>query len=278
MWSGLGNLLVERSKTSRCIIIVAPYIKARTLRRILRSAGSLSHLVCVTRWLVDELAQGVSDIRVREVTLAVGGKFMLHENLHAKYYRFDGDVFIGSANMTDTALGWSRSPNLEVLYSPGELFDFRQFEKKVMGNAREVGDLELQGWRLAVDSSQGLYGRIDERKRVIREWSPKARDVDSVLHVYSGRSDAIASEDELGAAMADVAALEIPLGLGETEVLAWVASRLVSSSFVSAVVARQGMGLDRAAKTLAEEYGRGVMEARRDLEAVHNWLSAIAAR
>ena len=248
------------------------------MRRILQRAESLSQLICVTRWLVNELAQGVSDMMVREVTMRAGGKFMLHENLHAKYYRFDEDVFIGSANLTNAALGWSSSPNLEVLYSPGQTFKFGEFEGEVLRYAREVGDLELQGWRLAVESAQELYDGIGERERVNRSWSPKARDVDSVLHVYSGRSDAIVSDDEEKAAIEDLAALEIPDGLGEMEVLAWIASRLVSSSFVSAVVARQGIDSDQAAKELSEEYRRGVMEARRDLEAVHNWLSAIGVK
>lgn len=278
MWRGLGDLLVERSKTARCVILIAPYIKSHAMERLLRNARSLSQLICVTRWFASELAQGVSDIEVREATIRAGGKFLLHENLHAKYYRFDEDVFVGSANLTDAALGWSRSANLEILYSAGEAFDFREFEKEVLRHAREVGDLELRGWKLAVENARGLYDEIDKREGVNREWSPKARDVDSILDVYSGRRDAIVSEDERNAAMADVSALEIPDGLGETEVLAWVASHLVSSSFVSAVVSRQGMDSDQAARELAEEYGRGVMEARRDLEAVHNWLSAIAAK
>ena len=248
------------------------------MKRILRRAGSMSRLVCVTRWLVDELAEGVSDIAVREVVREAGGRFMLHQSLHAKYYRFDGEAFVGSANLTDAGLGWSKSPNLEILCRTGEEFNRGEFEEEVLSQAREIGDLEQQGWMLAVERARKPYEKSDEREAMSGEWSPKARDIASVLHVYSGRRGAIASEDEQRAAIDDVKALEIPDGLVEMEVLAWISSHLVSNSFVNAVLARQGMQSDQAAKELAEEYQRGVVEARRDLEAVHNWLSVLAAR
>ena len=238
---------------------------------------SLSCFVCVTRWLVDDIVQGVSDIGVRKLVQNAGGRFLLHQNLHAKYYRFDGEVFVGSANLTDAALGWSKLPNLEILSRAGDEFGCKAFEEELLVQAREIGDLEEEGWKLAMERAQRQHKASDHDESVSRKWVPKARDIDSVLHVYSGRDDAIASEDEQRAAREDIRALEIPDGLDETGVLVWISSQLVSNSFVSSVVARRGMDSDQAAKELAEEYRRGVVEARRDLEAVHNWLSALAA-
>ena len=203
---------------------------------------------------------------------------MLHQRLHAKYYRFDWGVFVGSANLTDAALGWSKSPNLEILCRAPQGFEYRVFEEKVLSQAREIGDLEQQGWMLAVEGARKSNQEVEERQLVNREWSPKARDIGSILNVYFGRRDAIASEDEQRAATDDAQALNIPDGLEEIEVLAWIYSQLVSNSFVNAVVSRRGMESNQAAKELAEEYQRGVVETRRDLEAVHNWLSVIAAK
>ena len=48
-----------------------------------------------------------------------GGSFKLHARLHAKYYRFDDRVLVGSANMTASGLGYRHRGNLEILCEPG---------------------------------------------------------------------------------------------------------------------------------------------------------------
>ena len=84
-------------------VIVAPYIKEHSLLRLLEQLPHLERLTCVTRWLAGDIAVGVSDTAVRDLVRSFGGAFRLHPGLHAKYYRFDDAVLVGSANLTDAA-------------------------------------------------------------------------------------------------------------------------------------------------------------------------------
>ena len=86
-------------------VIAAPYIKENSLRRMLDQLPHLERLTCVTRWQAGDIAAGVSDTVVRDLVRSLGGAFRLHPSLHAKYYRFDDGVLVGSANLTDAGLG-----------------------------------------------------------------------------------------------------------------------------------------------------------------------------
>ena len=44
-------------------------------------------------------------------------------SLHAKYYRCDGHVLIGSANLTESGMGLGASPNFEILALADRSFD-----------------------------------------------------------------------------------------------------------------------------------------------------------
>jgi len=166
MWQELGEKLATQAEDSRYVFIVAPYIKAQTLKRILQRVKLMNQLVCITRWSVDELIQGVSDISVRKIAQEAGGKFMLHQRLHAKYYRFDAQIFVGSANVTDRAMGWSSLSNLEILHRVNDEFDHNGFEKEVLCGSREIGDLEEKGWKLAVGRAQQSFEQSHEGQRV----------------------------------------------------------------------------------------------------------------
>ena len=104
-------------------VIAAPYIKEPSLRRLLEHLPQLEQLTCVTRWQAGDIAAGVSDTVVRDLVRSLGGAFRLHPSLHAKYYRFDDGVLVGSANLTDAGLGVGRIYNLEILARPGGDFD-----------------------------------------------------------------------------------------------------------------------------------------------------------
>ena len=115
------------SQAHREILLVAPFIKVNTLAGYSIPSVNSVKVQCVTRWRPDEIAIGVSDL---DVWLLIkerrDSSLWLRSDLHAKYYRGDDEVLVGSANLTDAALGWSHHPNLELLIASTKLGDFEQ--------------------------------------------------------------------------------------------------------------------------------------------------------
>ena len=100
--------------TAGQITLIAPFIKVRPLRRLLVGCEGRD-LRVYTRWLPTEVAAGVSDLETLEYVEAAGGQLHLLRELHAKAFIAGGFALVGSANITDAALGWSNQPNLETL-------------------------------------------------------------------------------------------------------------------------------------------------------------------
>ena len=116
------DALLERCTGATEAVIVAPYIKVGPLTTVLDQLRMGASVECFTRWTPLDIHMGVSDLECRTVVVDRGGAFRLHNRLHAKYYRFDDRVLIGSANMTASGLSYPRHGNLEILCEPGPPF------------------------------------------------------------------------------------------------------------------------------------------------------------
>ena len=135
----------QRCADAETVLIAAPYIKEPPLRELLDRIEA-PRLRCVSSWTPFEIRLGSSDLGCRALILEAGGQFMLHPSLHAKYYRADEFVLIGSANLTASGLGLAASPNLEILCEPGGAFDWQDFESQLLGESREITDEEFNLW------------------------------------------------------------------------------------------------------------------------------------
>src|SRR5690606_13352584 len=115
----LGDQLEQLCRsTTQTLWLVAPFIKQVTLKRLLEHVAPEVTIDCVTRWRLDEIVAGVSDLGVwLLIRERPNSTLWLRSDLHAKYYRGDHQALVGSANLTNTALGWSPRPNLELLIS-----------------------------------------------------------------------------------------------------------------------------------------------------------------
>lgn len=99
------------------VLIIAPFIKIDALRSLLKVVPSGTHLRCVTRWLPEEVAIGVSDPEILDL-LEDRGNFSLTlvDRLHAKLYIAGDRCLVGSANVTLAGLGeGGDSNNIEIL-------------------------------------------------------------------------------------------------------------------------------------------------------------------
>lgn len=124
----------------RELLIVAPFVKVEALRRLLSKRRATAEVTFVTRWRADEIALGVSDVGAFDVIAELSGKTFLVNRLHAKYFRSDSRVLMGSANVTATALGWARTPNLELLGEIPRDESSYSFERTLFAEGIEVDE------------------------------------------------------------------------------------------------------------------------------------------
>lgn len=98
------------------VLLVAPFVKAAVVAALLAAVPDAVPVRCVTRWRAEEVLTGVSDLEVADVVAArPGTRLLLLPDLHAKLYIRGDRCLVGSANLTQTALGWSSRSNAELL-------------------------------------------------------------------------------------------------------------------------------------------------------------------
>ena len=257
------------------LVIVAPYIKAEAIERLLALAANDVQLMCVTRWQTQDMALGASDVQCRQIVLSMGGQFLLHPTLHAKYYRFDDRILIGSANLTLSGMGWGSHPNLEILAPPSDAFDYRAFEMELLARARPVSETEYEHWAAIQSAPAEIVAATPQMSRHLN-WRPVTREFANLILAYHGRAQDIASTDEARRAQSDIAALSLPRDLPTGQLRMLVTMSLLSSAFASEVLRVQHMDSVNAARELSDLYGVPLNVARHDMETVHNWLRELA--
>ncbi len=142
----IGLSLREYAKKARHrLSLAAPFIKRKTLEYLLADVEPSVALTVFTRWSVDEISAGVSDLSVVDLVRERGGsRLLLHPRLHAKVILIDDQAAaIGSANITNAALGFAGQSNAEVMAIlqpvPNRLFLFlRQLERESVPATEEL--------------------------------------------------------------------------------------------------------------------------------------------
>lgn len=252
-------------------VLVAPYIKADTLRRVLAFTSEKAQLTCVTRWQRADISAGVSDVACRTLIVDRGGRFLLNQRLHAKYYRFEKSVLIGSANLTASGMGYGASSNLEILYEPGFGFDSDAFEETLLEGARDVTDSEFERWK--------NLERIPVAVTVVTqsedpsEWMPMTREPVHVWLVYRGDVAAVVSHDERLRAARDLRVLSLPPNLDRPGFDAIVGAELLSSAAIADVMRTDGLSDEIAWTQLADKWRTTRREAQRFRETAWNWIA-----
>lgn len=253
------------------VLLVAPYIKLDTLRRVLALTSEEALLKCVTRWKREDVTAGVSDVACWTLVAERGGQFLLNQRLHAKYYRFGDAVLIGSANLTAAGMGYGPFPNAEILCEPGLGFDGSAFEQELLGEAREVTDQEFECWNV-LERIPGAVAAV-ARSEEPNEWRPMSREPVHVWLAYRGDTTGVVSSDERVRAVRDLAALHLPPDLDRSSFDAIVGAELLSSVPIADVMATDGLPDEVAWTLLADRWGTTRREAQRFRETAWNWVA-----
>ena len=266
--------LLSACKDASEATIVAPYIKSPTLSELISKLQQTARIECFTRWNPDDLLRGSSDTLCRTIVKERGGDFYLHNRLHAKYYRFDDRVLVGSANTTSSGLSFPKPGNLEILCEPGTDFNSEAFEQNLRRQAHEVSDEEFQIWLLCPVSPelQSTTGDpFDEN--TIDSWKPRTRYPEYLWLSYSNREEQIPSAEQRAFARADLNTLKPPIRLDETRFNNWIRASLLAAPIVDMVKALAHEAPEKAWQQISIFWNISTRESERILSTTQNWLA-----
>lgn len=140
------------------IQIVSPFIKSGTVSRFLRCNHTKMRVV--TRFNLNDMAAGVSDISALRRLLVAGAEVRGIKNLHSKLYLFGSSrVIVTSANMTEAGLLRNHefgfvSENADVIAECSRYFE--DLWRRGSGN---LTNKELDSWEEALTSYRAAGGR-----------------------------------------------------------------------------------------------------------------------
>ncbi len=210
------------------VLLVAPFIKASALKQLFTEISINVSVKCITRWLPEEVVAGVSDLEVwcliRE---RPHSSLWLRPDLHAKFYRADEKCLVGSANLTAKALGWSNSPNLELLVPlTASEPTLKTFEAELFRGCVQVNESLFEQMSATVqllaekypdlsplvsdtpDTSQEETSASDE-KVPLEAWLPTLRNPEDLYLAYSGQQEKLSTAAR-EAATSDLRSLPTP--------------------------------------------------------------------
>ena len=277
----------------RDLVLVAPFMKARVLDKLLKDVSDEVRVRCVTRWKPDEIAAGVSDLGVFDVLSSrPRTSLRLLPHLHAKYFRADERCLIGSANLTASALGWVLPCNVEILVEVAptdpRLQEFEHFAlsealiatvelRSLMESAAEdvvtcqrESDLPISAtWRREAE----VRTREAAPSMMMATWLPAMREPHDLYLAYAGRGGEL-SEASREAALRDLAVLDPPVGLPRetfTRVIAAALLQMPMLAEIDAYVARpRRFGAVR--DLLTSKTGQGRSQASDAWQTTMRWL------
>ena len=267
------EIILEHCRGATNVTIAAPYVKAGSLVKLLQEIGPQATVQCVTRWSPQDISAAVSDIESRTVVVDYGGSFRLHNRLHAKFYRFDEQILIGSANLTASGMSTNHPGNLEILCSPESSFDSTSFEQALVRDSREVSDTEFFMWQRCP-----IYAPPKPEEVPVpsgspaEDWRPMTRFPEYLWLAYTQQYGEINPDEQLELAYQDIQTLRIPPRLTKTEFDNWILACLSSSPFVDTVKELTGSDDRTAWREIASQWQITTAEAERSLTTTQMWL------
>lgn len=246
--SALPGRQLERlaATAASSLMLVAPFTKESVVERLLSHVREGVDVCIYTRWRVDEVAAGVSDLAVWNVAQNHGASVWLCNSLHGKLYLSDARALVGSANLTNRALGWAPSPNLELLIecppTDAGVVDFvAELQRHSVPASQQLHDdiaALVEGYREAHPtpepaSSVAAAGMGDDGSPSM-DWFPQLQEPRDFVEAYQGNLECLTRQG-CASARIDLEALSLPAGLDDDSLRAVVAGALLQTPLLASI-------------------------------------------
>ena len=240
--SALGDEIVRFLGRARSeVIVVAPFIGAAAFSRLVDAVPPSADARVVTRWRPEDVLSGVSDLRVLEIGKKRGIPLFLRDDLHAKLYVADHRCLVGSANVTETALGWRTPSNLELLVSVERQL-VEELLEELFKNAILANDLQRDRLQLLVDAvGQQKDFRIASvgdggvPSRLPANWVPTIKTPEDLFALYSGDEQRV-MRTGMDVTRAELRRFQVPPGLREAGFRSWISAILAQTPVIERTI------------------------------------------
>lgn len=279
----LGKDVVSLLENAKCnALVVAPFVRSNALDTLLSHIPAGTQTTVVTRWRPTDLLMGVADLGVYDLTISKGASLYLRYDLHAKLFAADDRCLVGSANVTDTALGWRSPQNLELLVTVSRSEpEVARFEERLFKGA--ISATAALRDRLAefLDNYQGPKPPITklgaETPGQLRpDWIPRIRNPEELFAVYSGSADI--GRAALQAMREDLGQLDVAPGMNEALFREWIAAAISQTPLIQTVIShieQKGEVTELDIATFLRKFGidSDAFRPREVLENLERWLT-----
>ena len=252
------RIKVLLAKAQHRVLLCSPFVKARVLETVLSMVPASVAVRVVTRWRAREIAAGVSDLEVLDITnRRERTELMLLDDLHAKLYLADEECLVGSANLTAKALGWVEHSNVELLVSVTVTDEnvamlLRRLEFAEPATFRHRSELEAEVALLAAE--HGPTRSLDEGSEVAEwsgcralAWLPRCAAPQKLYEIYRNTETTVVTDGTKADGVEDLRDLNIFPGLLEEEFVA---------------IVKDGLRLMPAVARILREVPRGLTDKR----------------
>lgn len=249
----LGTQLEQLCQSGkRDVLLVSPFIKVSAFQRLLAGIADEVSITCVTRWRPEEIVAGVNDLEIWPLLRDRPRSMLwLRSNLHAKFYRADDRCLVGSANITNTALGWMPHPNLELLVAmPAQHPTMQAFETEIFREcllvdqyifehmSKLVGLVEPQivSQLLVIHDVPNPTYKADLLEPYIpaADWLPTLRQPADLYLAYAQRNNEL-TEIGRAATQLDLREFPVPPGLPRSAFDAYVGVLLIQKPLIQKI-------------------------------------------
>lgn len=265
------------------VLIIAPFIKAAALSKLLDVVPAGTRKTIVTRCRVADFLAGVSDLEVFDVAASRDADVRLCQVLHAKLYVADDSCLVGSANVTGAALGWRSPANLELL-SATSINDERvaafllDLESRTTPATRRMYE-DMKELVASVDVGVGKVNLDDGGVRLAvlpTDWIPRARSPEELYAAYVGEEDV--TYGLYRTLREELSEMGVVDGLSKGAFYAWLGEAIGGTPLVRAVteqIDREGSVTESGLRGALEDIGLvvGEIDVRDLLEVLERWLT-----
>ena len=265
------------------VLLCAPFIKVGVLRTVFSVIDKAVAVRIITRWRAAEVASGISDLEVFELTNErPNTELALLDDLHAKLYLADDEGLAGSANLTATALGWAEQTNVELLLpvkpsDPEVACLLRRLERAEPATYAIRSAIQAEAARLsAARLNEGQDVSNDMETAPNCAWLPSCAAPERLRAIYDDAQTTEVVQGTREDGLADLRDLYIPGSLSSSEFKAAVRDTLLLMPAFRRIIDRIPQGLtDTGGTTLISEVRPDLKQPDAVLQwrIVRDWIS-----